>query len=371
MKQLLYLFLLLFQFCFATAQDYQYTQTDETGLGAPDSKSTTTKDVAAYINKYCKSDEQKVRAIYVWIISHITYSTDSGQFVVTDEDREKLVAAGMRRRKGLCENFAAIFDDICKKAGLHSFAIEGYTQHKNGDDNTSHAWNAAMINNEWFLFDPTWDAVQPGLSSPVKTSYFMRSPAEFIQNHMPFDPMLQFLDHPVTFKDFNNGAIEAKNKDTYFNYKDSIDKYKQDDPYHQYLGAYNRILQNGTPNEMTKTKLSQLRLELEIIYQDKDSVLYNTAVNGYNTAVKLFNDFVAYRNNQFKPAKTNGEVQTMFTDIKNYLSHAINLLKEVNASSANLILDTGDMEYAIKKLTDHVAEQEDFYKAYSATSIAK
>ncbi len=359
MKWILFCTIALLLPCFSTAQDYQYA--DKAGIDAPDSKSITTKDIADYVNQCCKSDLQKVRAIYTWVISHIAYSTDSIQFIATDEDRQNLITAGMRRRRGLCENFAAIFDDICKKAGFRSFYIEGYTQQSSRVEKISHAWDAVYVNDDWYLFDPTWDAVQVIFSAPVNTTYFMIRPDEFIQTHMPFDPMLQFLEHPVTFKEFNRRVFSGNDK-YYFNYIDSIDKFEKDDPYNQYLASYNRIQQNGSGNELVKTKLLQLRLQLEIIYQDKDSVSYNTAVADYNRAINIFNDFVIYRNHQFKPAKTFGEVQTMFRDMKTHLSHARSLLKEVNASAATLTLDTGDIEAAIQKLSMQVKEQEEFYR---------
>lgn len=365
MKWRVYFFVLLMASNFCFAQDSPYADADRIGLAVPGAKGITTADVAAYVNKYCKTDAEKVRAIYAWVISHISYSKDSIQYFATDEDRDKLVTTAMRRRKGTCENFAAILNDICKKAGLHSYAIEGYTRQVDGIDNASHAWDAIMINNEWYLFDPTWDAVQSNFSLPISTAYFMIRPADFIRNHIPFDPMLQFLEHPLTFKEFNN-ASAAKGRE-YFNYKDSINKYEQDDPYHQYMGAYNRIEKNGAANELVKTKLSQLRLQLEIIYQDKDSVLYNTAVADYNNAVKSFNDFATYRNNRFKPEKTNDEVRTIFENIKNYCAHALSLLKEVRSSAATLTIDPGNLEDAIKRLSAKANEQEDFYKTYTST----
>ncbi|HVZ97967.1 MAG TPA: transglutaminase domain-containing protein [Chitinophagaceae bacterium] len=358
MKWVLYFTVALLLPCFSAAQEYQYA--DKVGMDAPDSKNTTTKDIADYVNQYCKSDEQKVRAIYVWVISHIAYSKDSIQFIVTDDDHEKLVTTGMRRRRGLCENFAAIFDDICKKTALRSFYIEGYTQQARDIDRVSHAWDAVFINGGWYLFDPTWDAVQERLPAPVNTVYFMIRPGEFIQTHMPFDPMLQFLEHPVTFGEFNKGVFSGSG--TYYNYRDSVKKAETDDPYQQYQAAYHRIQQNGPGNELVKAKLQQIRLQLEIIYQDRDSVSYNTAIADYNKAIHLFNDFVTYRNNQFKPAKTTSEVQQMFTDIRKYLLQAQLLLKEVNTSPATLALNTDDVEAAIQKLFTRVQEQEDFYK---------
>ena len=346
------------------AQDENdYAEADRIALNIPASQTNSTADIAAYINKNLDTDNKKVRAIYTWVISHIRYSTDSIHRVILNEDRDQLVTFALRRRKGVCENFAAIFDDICKKCGLRSFAVEGYTKQNSSVDRTSHAWNIVYVDKKWSAYDPTWDADQSStFYQPVRTHYFMISPSVFIQTHMPFDPMFQLLDYPLTYKEFNNGSIKSKGPAMYFNYTDSINKYEKADPLERYLGATERIQNNGPANNMISTKLSQLRLEIELIYQVKDSVLYNDAIADYNFAINEFNNFIAYRNNQFKPEKTDAQIQLLFDEVHKRIATARKKLKQVNQSKAKLTLDTGDVEYAINTLDKHVQEQEVFFK---------
>jgi len=343
-----------------------YKETDRLALNIPASQTNSTTDIAAFINSHFDTDSKKVRAAYMWVISHIKYSTDSIHRIILNEDRDQLVTFALRRRKGVCENFAAIFDDICKKAGLRSFAVEGYTKQNNSVDKISHAWNIVFTNNQWSLYDPTWDAGQPGYE-PVNIKYFQVPPSVFIQSHMPFDPMFQLLNYPVTYKEFNNDNIKSKNGAPYFNYADTLSQFENEEPLLRYTSAYNRIQNNGVLNNMIKTKLTQLRFEIEVIYQVKDSILYNDAVADYNSATNEFNNFIAYRNNQFKPEKTDAEVQLTFDDIEKKIASARRKLKEVNQSKATLTLDTGDIEYALNTLSDHVKEQELFTKNYKAT----
>ncbi|KAA9039484.1 transglutaminase domain-containing protein [Ginsengibacter hankyongi] len=349
-----------------------YAEADRIALNIPASQTNSTADIAAYINKNFDTDNKKVRAIYTWVISHIRYSNDSIHRVILNEDRDQLVTFALRRRKGVCENFAAIFDDICKKCGLRSFAVEGYTKQNSSVDRTSHAWNIVYIDKKWSAYDPTWDAGQSStFYQPVRTNYFMIAPPVFIQTHMPFDPMFQLLDYPLTYKEFNNGSIRAKNVAKYFNYNDSINKYEKDEPLERYIGATERIQNNGAANNMISTKLSQLRLEIELIYQVKDSVLYNDAIADYNFATNEFNNFIAYRNNQFKPEKTDAQIQLLFDEVRKSIAAARKKLKEVNQSKAKLTLDTGDVEYAINKLDNHMKEQEVFFKNYKAPANNK
>ena len=365
MKPLL-AFITFFSLSYSTyaQDDNDYRETDRLALNIPASQTNSTADIAAFIKSHFDTDSKKVRAAYIWVISHIKYSTDSVHRIILDEDRDQLVTFALRRRKGVCQNFAAIFDDICRKAGLRSFAVEGYTRQSNSVDRTSHAWNIVCTDNKWSLYDPTWDA--PSYES-VNIKYFQVPPSVFIQSHMPFDPMFQLLDYPVTYKEFNNDNIRSKNGTAYFNYADTLSKFENSEPLQKYTSAYNRIQNNGVPNSMISTKLKQLRFEIEVIYQVRDSVLYNDAIADYNSATNEFNNFIAYRNNQFKPEKTDAEVQSTFDDIEKQIASARRKLKEVNQSKATLTLDTGDIEYALNTLSNHVKEQEVFTKNYKAT----
>jgi Transglutaminase-like superfamily len=357
----------------ATAQDVnEYVETDRIALNIPSSQSNSTADIAAYINSNFDTDNKKVRAVYVWVISHLQYSTDSVHRVILNEDRDQLVTFAFRRKKGICENFAAIFDDICKKCGLRSFVVEGYTKQNGSVDKSPHAWCMGFVDNKWSLYDPTWDAGHTAsFNQLVNTNYFKIPPSVFIQSHMPFDPMFQLLDYPLTYNEFNNGNIKSKRNTDYFNYADSINVYENADPLSKYISASLRIEKNGSPNKMITIKLTQLRFEIELIYQVKDSVLYNDAIAGYNDATNIFNNFLTYRNNQFKPAKSDADVQSIFDDIEKKIASARIKLKEVNQSKATLTLDTGDLEYALNNFSNHVKEQEAFVKNYKATARGK
>jgi phage host-nuclease inhibitor protein Gam len=183
--------------------------------------------------------------------------------------------------------------------------------------------------------------------------------------------MFQLLNYPLSFREFNKGSASINSNKSYFNFTDSLTAYEKLNPLNEYASSFARIEKNGTPNKMTNTKLSQLKMEIEIINQDKDSALYNNAVSDYNAAINTFNDFINYRNNQFKPVKTETEVQSMFNAIENYISSARKNLAEVNKSKAVLMLNTGDVEYAVNNLSTKVKEQQAFLRNYLSTSKNK
>lgn len=337
----------------------------------PASQTNTTVDIAAFIAKDNNTDIKKIHAIYSWVTNNIKYDKDSIHRVILDEDNEERVTYALKRRKGVCENFAAIFNDICQKSGINSFAIEGYTKQNGSIDRTPHVWCAAFVDNKWALYDPTWDAgfISSGrFVSQVQTNYFQRSPEDFIQTHFPFDPMFQFLSYPVTYKEFYRGDTRINNSKSYFNYMDSIGAYKNQDPLTQYLSTVSRIKNAGWPAAMVDTKLKRIKLEIELIYQDKDMALYNSAITDYNEGVAIFNNFLTYRNNQFKPAKTSDEIQDMFNSITKKIATANQKLNEVNKSTATLVLDTGDIQKKLTDLSVNIKEQETFFKNYLSSA---
>lgn len=373
MKFFTTLLLLIFYGFSSSAQGINdYAEADRIALNIPASQTNNSADIAAYINNHLNTNFKKVRAIYTWVAANITYDADSLQRVILQEDGDELVTRALKRKRGVCENFAAVFTDLCKRSGIRSFAIEGYTKQNGSINKTGHAWNGAYIDNKWYLFDPTWDAgYNNNFNGTINTIYFEIDPDEFIQSHMPFDPMFQFLDYPLTFKEFNNGNKSADHLKTYFNYKDSINDFEKLNALNRFANSSARIEKNGPRNEMINTKLSQLKMEMEVVYQDKDSVLYNSAVDNYNDAVKLFNDFLTYRNNQFTPAKTSIEVQKIFDNIDRLIVSSRANLKNVKETKAVLVLETGGIDEALEKLSVHVKEQQVFLKNYVGSSKDK
>jgi hypothetical protein len=343
-------------------------------INIPFSQTNSTSDIAAYIKKNFNTESEKVQAIYSWVTANMRYDKDSLHLAILSEDRDNKIMAALQKRKGVCEHFAAIFNDICIKSGIKSFVIEGYTKQLGSIDKSPHAWCTALVDNKWFLFDPTWDAGSwsNGLfSGNLRTEYFETPPSIFIQSHMPFDPMFQLLDYPVTYNEFTNGNIQANNRKQYFNYADSIAAYEKMDSLSQYSATASRMENNGSARKMVANRIGQLKMEIEIINQDKDVNLYNSAVTDYNEALAIFNNFLAYRNNQFIPAKTDSEIQAMFDGIEMFISSSNKKIKEVNNSKATLALNTSAIEQKLNDLSAHANEQHIFLKNYLSSAKEK
>ena len=347
---------------FAFPSYSQYGIADKAALNIPDSETNTTTEMAAYFDSYLKTDAEKVRAIYTWVTANIKYDKNSVHRIILDEDQDQRVTYALKRRRGVCENFAAIFNDLCVKSGIPSFYIEGYTKQNGSVDRTGHVWCAALVNNKWALYDPTWDA-----GSGV--TYFQISPNEFISSHLPFDPMFQFLEYPYSYKEFSRNSRQTNNANFYFNYTDSLKTYFNSDSLSRYESTLHRIEKFDWPSEKIDTKRKRLKLEIELIYQDRDMAAYHSAIADYNTGIDMLNEFIIYRNNQFQPEKKSSKVQQMFDDISKKIVSANQKLSDVNKSEATLTLNTGGLQEKLDELSRYAKEQKSYYRNY--LSLAK
>lgn len=349
---------------FLKAQLFDDWQTGSLMLRIPDRLTYSTTDIAEYVNRNFTTDKKKLLAIYTWVAKNIRYDTDSANNINLGTDHEAKITAALRRRRGVCENYAAIFNDICIKSGLTSFIVEGYVKQNGVVDRTGHAWCAVFVDNSWLLCDPTWDE---GKST---TRWFLVPPSEMIVTHMPFDPMWQLLNYPVSHKQFYHGDTYPDKNHPFFNYNDSIAAYIKMDSLQRFISTANRIEQSGLYNKLVHDWQGVTKMNIEIIRQDKDVDLYNASVADLNNATIIYNDFVEYRNKQFTPVITDKALQSLLDGVDTKLSAAHKKLDEIERSQAVFKFSTEEIRNRLNALASRVNEQKGFLKLYLNTAIA-
>ncbi|HEY8687681.1 MAG TPA: transglutaminase domain-containing protein [Chitinophagaceae bacterium] len=358
---------LLLSFCcsiFLKAQSINDWQVDKIMSEIPLQQTFSTTGIAEYVKQKFTDDSKKLRAIYCWVASNIKYDTDSANVINMGIDPEAKITAALRRRRGVCENYAAIFNDICVRSGLTSFVVDGYTKQNGYVDRVGHSWCAVYINKSWLLCDPTWDE---GMDN---TKYFLVQPSAMIETHMPFDPMWQLLDHPVSHQQFYSEILYTGKDQPVFNYADSISAYIKMDSLQRLRSTAFRIEQSGLYNNMVKNRHDFTKMNIEIIREDKDVDLYNLSVADLNTATTIYNNFVAYRNKQFTPAITDNALQALLYGIDTKLSAANKKLDEIAKTEASFKFSTEDVRDRLNALAIRVKEQKDFLKTYLTTATA-
>jgi transglutaminase/protease-like cytokinesis protein 3 len=339
-------------------------------VNIPASQTATSAAIADYINSHFQTDQQKIAAIYSWITRNIKYDADSIHYVILDEDNQERVSFALRRKRGVCENFAALFTDLATQCGINSFVVEGFTKQGGVIDRSGHVWCIAFVNNKWGLYDPTWDAGRVGnIAFDPHFRYFNVAPEDFVQSHLPFDPIYQLLHYPVNYKDFAAGNARQDFSEKYFNYGDSLKAIKKMDRLSRYAAEESRIENAGWPSAKVETKLKRIRFQAEVLSQDDDAALYNSAVDDYNAAINSLNIFLTYRNNQFQPAKSNEEVQKIFQNTSLWLSSAHLKLKKIDSSMATLQLNTEAIKSKLNDLETNLKKQEAFFKNYKTEAF--
>ncbi|SFA86631.1 Transglutaminase-like superfamily protein [Flavobacterium swingsii] len=370
MKQIKFIFFLILTTQILFAQKTvvnEYSIIDKKVLQIPDSLTKTTGGIASYITENFKTDKDKSRAIFIWIASNIRYDIDNMFAMNFYEKKEDKIAKPLKTRKGICENYASLFTDICLKSGMKSFVIEGYTKQNGKVDTIPHAWCAVLLDGSWFLFDPTWGSgyVNEGkFFKKINNQYYKVNPSSLIKSHMPFDYLWQFLNYPVTNQEFYQGKTQQNKTKIFFDFKDSIQLYEKQNHIDQLISSAYRVEKNGVKNSLVFDRLQHLKLEIENEKQTKTVNLYNLVVIDYNEGIIRFNDFINYRNKQFTPNKTDSEIQTMIDISDNKLKEAKNKLGQISNADAN----TTNMIMQVAKSIDdaiiHVNEQEDWLKVY-------
>ena len=115
-----------------------------------------------------KTDYQKVKAIYDYICSNVTYDHDN----LNDESYSlKYTAyAALINKTAVCQGYASLFYRLALDAGVDTRVISG-------EAGGPHAWNIVKLNGKYYNLDSTWDA---GRST---YAYFLKNTNDF-DNHV-------------------------------------------------------------------------------------------------------------------------------------------------------------------------------------------
>ena len=113
------------------------------------------------------TDEQKVKAIYEYLVANCVYDNDAlanaeANNFVKDKSGEFEDAFNtygtLINGKGVCMSYAYSFRILCDLAGVECKVVTGYL-----DGNLPHAWNTVKLGEEWYEVDATNNAVTTGI----------------------------------------------------------------------------------------------------------------------------------------------------------------------------------------------------------------
>jgi hypothetical protein len=346
----------------------RYASIDKIALAIPDSQTGNTQQIAYFVNTNFKTDSDKTRAIFVWVASNIQYDIDN-MYVYAQNNQVKIgdiIIQALKTRKGICQHFAEVFNDICLKSGLQSYVIGGYTKHNGVINKLSHAWCATRVDGQWFLFDPTWGSgyVSHGRTiREIRDSFYKVPPSQFIKSHMPFDPMWELLNYPLTNQEFCDGNTTENKSKKFFGYADSINAYEHLDEAEQCLAASRRIKANGVTNALVSKELQSMEMynsnkEAEVYNEKLD--LYESAGADYNDGVKDFNKFIQYKTARSQPAIPDAETQATIDSAYTRIMRAKTKMGSIKEPDANLSRKMAPTIKLVDELLVQIQEQKDW-----------
>lgn len=344
-----------------------YSVIDKKALLLPDSLTKNTSDIAKYILANFKTNNEKVRAVFIWIATNIAYDVENMFAINFYEKREDKISKPLINRKGICENYATLFYDICLKSGIKSFVIEGYTKQNGIADYIPHAWCAAFIDSTWYMFDPTWGAGYINSNKfyrKINNDYFKVNPSTLIKSHMPFDFLWQFLYYSITNQEFYEGKTQPNKSKVYFNFPDSISIYEKQSHIEQLIGAARRIESNGVKNSLIFDRLQHIKYEIENERQTQTYGSYNSAIADYNEGINDLNDFIQYRNRQFNPLKSDPEIQGMIDTAQYKITRSKEKVSKIKNPDVNLARMMTQLLRTIEDAMDQVSTQQNWLKEY-------
>lgn len=200
-----------------TSQDFE--RVDATILLYPTSCDSP-EELSKFITRDFTSEEEKVRAIYSWIIQNIAY--DPNEYKKFDYrfsnyrernkkeeiTRNKIIYRTLQKGIAVCEGYSFLFERLCELQGISNYLVRGDTKTTlegiGSEFDSNHMWNIAVIDEKAYLFDPTWGAGkynQKFIKDP-NYFYYKTPPEQFIKTHYPDIFEDAFISESLSRQDF-------------------------------------------------------------------------------------------------------------------------------------------------------------------------
>ena len=157
--------------------------------------------VAGSLTEGCKTDFEKIEAIYDWMTRTIAYDT-SYSIHTADECFDQ--------RKGVCQAYCELFYRIAEAAGVRVDIISGISRDIDGNvQGGGHSWLFAYTRENYgILLDPTWDAGSVNNRVFTRDDYhrawFGVDPRWMILTHFPKNASDQLLSDPMSEHEFRS-----------------------------------------------------------------------------------------------------------------------------------------------------------------------
>lgn len=314
----------------------------------PPQHSRSIERLGHYIHTQFDTDAEKLRAMYYWLAHQIEYDLRPS---AEPQSRQAIIEKAFRTRRAVCEGYAGLMDTLCRMAGIPVHTIHGFTMQQGQIDDMAHAWIAAQVNGKWFLFDPTWGGgsfLNNRYRQQFDEEWFMVPPERMIQTHMPYDPLWQFLEAPVSYSEFA-GRAPRQLYDISFRFADSIALYEGQTKAERLRQEERRIQMNRFRHPVITYRLDYITEALRVYESNERIGLYNQAGAAFNQAVESYNAYANYRNRHRLDDAT-------AANLMNILIEALALLDQSSAKLNQIGRPPSEMAGPVRSMRSNIQQ---------------
>ncbi len=275
------------------SQNFDYSKIDEFARNVPGSKANSIDGLAEHLTKKYNTEREKTRAIFIWMTENIKYNyrvLNNDNISIQQRLKKEKPERVLKAKWAVCEGYSNLFNALCNAANIGSEVVSGKVKDHSGKiPKIGHAWNVVKVDGQWYPIDVTWSA--GGLSDKngkyvksFKDDYFLASPAYFIQDHFPSDPVFQLTENPIPFSVFkNNKKIELKKyaevEINFQNITDSLNYHHQLNRPEKKIKSCERILRFDENNSYANFNIAKFHYEqakpIWEIYQTESKKVFN------------------------------------------------------------------------------------------------
>lgn len=176
-------------------------------------KSTDVKELSKEIAIDFKSDSNKIRAFYIYVVKNIKYDITLSKRVWYPKSQEEMdsitlyeVNKCIKNKKGICWDYSALFQKLCFYQGIEVEVIGGTLRTSEimpENRPVNHGWNSLTINGKRKFIDCTFVPPDEYIKSEYDKFYLV-APEQFIYRCLPDDPSKQYLKSTITYGQFKS-----------------------------------------------------------------------------------------------------------------------------------------------------------------------
>lgn len=270
-------------------------QPDTAVLLIPTTVTHSAQAMGQWLKANAANDYDAIKSLYYWIGNNVSYDVKLANSTQTYKDTADAAAQTLATRSGICQGYTCLFFEVCRHANIPIDLITGYTYIQGQLSlEGSHGWMGAKLNGKWGIIDPTWGAGAVDQDTFVRSfnwAHFMIPPEKAIYTHVPFDPIFQYLPHPLKPAELRDHSWHTAKERPAIYFEDSIAAYKQQTALAQVKSRMRRMETYGVINQLQRNEMAFLRQSLPAAAYSTDVASGNDAE--FRTLIDRYNKLVA------------------------------------------------------------------------------